>query len=51
METFRKIFDGNLKQQIEVYNKFAQSMEKRKTLKQISHPIDSTNPLSLSLRD
>ena len=49
---FRKIYDGNLKQQIEVYKKFAKNMENRKTLKQISHPIDNnSDPLLLSLRD
>ena len=35
---FEKIFDGNLKQQITVYNKFAQNLKTRNNLKQTSNP-------------
>ena len=35
---FEKIFDGNSKQQITVYNKFAQNLKTRNNLKQTSNP-------------
>ena len=47
--SFRKIFEGNLKQQIEVYKRFAHNMKNRGKMKQISHPSD--NLLLLSVRD
>ena len=44
---FGKIFDGNLKQQIAVYNKFAQNLKAR-NLKQTSYPSDHIDPLFYS---
>ena len=44
---FEKIFEGNLKQQIEVYNKFAQNLETR-NLKRTSYPGDHYDPLLYS---
>ena len=48
---FEKIFNGNMKEQILVFNKFSQNMETRKKLKQISYPSDQCDPLLYSLRD
>ena len=39
--SFRKIFEGNLKQQIEVYKQFAHNIKNREKMKQISHPSDN----------
>ena len=44
---FGKIFDGNLKQQIAVYNKFAQNLKAR-NLKQTSYPGDHIDQLFYS---
>ena len=48
---FEKIFRGNLKEQITVFNKFLQNMEKRSYLKQTSNPSDPCGLLLFSLRD
>ena len=48
---FEKIFSGNLNEQIVVFNKFSQNMEKRSNLKQTSNPSDPCGPLLYSLRD
>ena len=48
---FEKIFTGNLNEQIVVFNKFSQNMEKRRDLKQTSNPSDPCGPLLYSLRD
>ena len=47
--SFRKIFEGNLKQQIEVYKQVANNMKNREKMKQISHRSD--NLLLLSVRE
>ena len=45
---FEKIFNENLKEQIEVYEKFKQNMKKRKLLKETSYPCDLFDPLLCS---
>ena len=45
---FEKIFNGNLKEQIKVYEKFKQNMKKRKLLKETSYPCDLFDPLLCS---
>ena len=45
---FDKIFTGNLKEQIAVYNKFAQNMKTRNLRKQTSTPGDQFDPLLYS---
>ena len=45
---FERIFNGNLNEQIAVYEKFKQNMEKRKQLKEISYPCDLFDPLLCS---
>ena len=47
---FEKIFNGNLREQITVYNEFQQNMENRKNMKLTSHPWYQYNSL-LSVRD
>ena len=37
---YEKIFNGNLKEQIEVYRKFEQNLAKREQLKETSNPCD-----------
>ena len=37
---YEKIYCGNLNEQIEVYKKFKQNLEKRETMKQTSNPCD-----------
>ena len=44
---YDKIFCGNLIEEIEVYKKFKQNLEKRDKMKQISYPRDF-GPLYLS---
>ena len=45
---FEKIFTGNLKEQIVVYNKFVQNMNTRNIMKQTSTPGDQLDPLLYS---
>ena len=42
---FEKIFNGNLREQHEVYNKFKQNMEMRTISEKISNPCDQYDPL------
>ena len=47
---YEKIFNGNLKQQVEVYRRFKNNMKKRE--KQLtSNPCDFDSPLILSVRN
>ena len=48
---FEKIFEGNLKEQIIVFNKFSENMKKRSQMKTTSNPIDPCDPLLYSVRD
>ena len=48
---FEKIFRGNLNEQIMVFKKFSQNMEKRSNMKQTSNPRDPCDPLLYSLWD
>ena len=43
---YEKIFCGNLNEEIEVFRKFKQNLEKREAMKQISNPSDF-GPLSV----
>ena len=45
---YEQIFNGNMKQQIYVYKKFKQNLEKREQLKTTSNPCDSFSPLLCS---
>ena len=45
---FEKIFTGNLKEQIAVYNKFARNLKTRNLWKQTSTPGDQFDPLLYS---
>ena len=47
---FERIFNGNLNEQIAVYEKFKQNMEKRKHLNETSYPCDLSDPLLYSRR-
>ena len=42
---FELIFNGNLKEQIAIYEKFSQNMKTRKQLKETSYPCDLYDPL------
>ena len=42
---FELIFNGNLKEQIAIYEKFSQNMKTRKLLKETSYPCDLYDPL------
>ena len=44
---YEKIFCGNINEEIEVYRRFKQNLEKRVNMKQISYPCDF-GPLYLS---
>ena len=48
---FDRIFMGNLNEQIMVFRKFSENMEKRNNMKQISNPRDPCDPLLYSLWD
>ena len=43
-----KIYNGNLKEQIEVFNKFTENMDTRKELMETSTPCDRIDPLYFS---
>ena len=46
--SFGKIFNGNLKEQKAVYNRFVQNMKTRNIMKQTSTPGDQFDPLLYS---
>ena len=48
---YEKIFNGNIKQQIEVYRKFKQNMEKREKLMEIEPPCDLSRSAVFSVMD
>ena len=48
---YEKIFNGNIKQQIEVYRKFKQNMEKREKLMEIEPPCDHSRSAVFSVMD
>ena len=45
---YEQIFNGNMKQQIYVYKKFKQNLERREQLKTTSNPCDFYSPLLCS---
>ena len=48
---FERIFKGNLNEQIVVFRRFSQNMEKRGNMKITSNPSDPCDPLLYSLWD
>ena len=42
---FENIFEGKLKEQITVFNKFSENMEKKSQMEKTSYPSDPRDPL------